>query len=90
MPSNNLQRKILERNLKTWLSVLRQLRLVIDVIWERKAGEQIVILTLVSQRSSDENPVTNYELRVYGGSRKAYPYLEQTLFNTAGKAIFLG
>ncbi|CAO3661680.1 unnamed protein product [Umbelopsis vinacea] len=53
-------------------------------------SKNMIICITTAERSSDENPVTNYELRVYGGSRKAYPYLEQTLFNTAGKAIFLG
>ncbi|KAI9282847.1 hypothetical protein BC943DRAFT_362376 [Umbelopsis sp. AD052] len=47
-------------------------------------AKNMVVCITTAERSSEENPSTNYELRIYGGSRKAAPYLEQTLFNIVG------
>ncbi|GAB5591260.1 hypothetical protein Unana1_06160 [Umbelopsis nana] len=46
--------------------------------------KNMIICITTAERSTDGNLSTNFELRVYGASRKAYPYLEQTLFHIAG------
>ncbi|KAJ2958615.1 hypothetical protein NQZ79_g5790 [Umbelopsis isabellina] len=46
-------------------------------------SKNVVVCITTAERSTDENPSNNYELRIYGGTRKADPFLETALFNTS-------